>query len=81
MKKLILALMFFATPALAASDFVMHRDPGCGCCEKWAAQVRAAFGRNVRIIDDANRAAFDVRLGGASFTVRLSYRNYRRNDV
>ena len=63
MKKLILALMFFATPALAASDFVMHRDPGCGCCEKWAAQVRAAFGRNVRIIDDANRAAFDVRLG------------------
>lgn len=63
MKKLILALMVFATPALAASDFVMHRDPGCGCCEKWAAQVRAAFGRNVRIIDDANRAAFDVRLG------------------
>lgn len=63
MKKLILALMVFATPALAASDFVMHRDPGCGCCEKWAAQVRAAFGRNVRIIDDANRATFDARIG------------------
>jgi hypothetical protein len=43
MKKLILALMLFATPAMAASDIVMYRDPGCGCCEKWAAQVRAAF--------------------------------------
>ncbi len=63
MKKIILALMLFATPAMAASDIVMHRDPGCGCCEKWAAQVRAAFGRNVRIVDDAHRAALDARLG------------------
>lgn len=69
MKKLILALMLFATPAMAASDIVMYRDPGCGCCEKWAAQVRAAFGRNVRIVDDTNRAALDARLGvPASFS-------------
>ena len=40
MKKLILALALASTPALAATDIVMHRDPGCGCCEKWAAQVR-----------------------------------------
>ena len=26
--------------AMAAADIAMHRDPGCGCCEKWAAQVR-----------------------------------------
>ena len=63
MKKLILGLALFSTPVLAATDIVMHRDPGCGCCEKWAAQVRAAFGRNVKVIDDANRAAFDARLG------------------
>lgn len=63
MKKLILALALASTPALAATDIVMHRDPGCGCCEKWAAQVRAAFGRKVQILDDANRAAFDARLG------------------
>lgn len=63
MKKLVLGLLLFATPAMAASAIVMHRDPGCGCCEKWAAQVRAAFGRNVRIVDDANRAALDARLG------------------
>lgn len=41
----------------------MHRDPGCGCCEKWAAQVRKAFGRSVRIVDDANRAALQRRVG------------------
>jgi hypothetical protein len=63
MKKLILALALSATPALAMTDIIMHRDPGCGCCEKWAAQVRAAFGRNVLIVDDANRAAFDKRIG------------------
>ncbi len=59
----VLALALISTPALAVTDIVMHRDPGCGCCEKWAAQVRAAFGRNVTIVDDANRAAFDKRIG------------------
>lgn len=63
MKKLLLGLALVSTPVMAATGIVMHRDPGCGCCEKWAAQVRAAFGRDVRIVDDANRAAFDARLG------------------
>ena len=55
MKKVILALALIATPALAATDIVMHRDPGCGCCEKWAAQVKRALGREVRVVDDRNR--------------------------
>lgn len=63
MKKFALALALVATPALAATDAIMHRDPGCGCCEKWAAQVRKAFGRNVRIVDDSNRAALQARVG------------------
>lgn len=63
MRKLILALALISTPALAATDIIMHRDPGCGCCEKWSAQVKRAFGRNVRIVDDANRAAFQRRVG------------------
>jgi len=41
----------------------MHRDPGCGCCEKWAVQVRQQFGRKVRIIDDANRTVFQRQVG------------------
>ncbi len=62
MRKLALALALVATPALA-TEAVMHRDPGCGCCEKWAAQVRKAFGRNVRIVEDANRPALQKRIG------------------
>jgi hypothetical protein len=49
--------------ALAAADIAMHRDPGCGCCEQWAAQVKAQFGRQVRIIDDVNRSAFARQRG------------------
>ena len=63
MRKLVLALALFSAPALAAGDILMHRDPGCGCCEQWAARVRQAFGRNVRIVDDANRAAFQRQVG------------------
>ena len=58
-----LSLASIATAASAASEIVMHRDPGCSCCEKWAVQVKAAFGRNVRVIDDANRAAFKSPAG------------------
>lgn len=49
--------------ALAAADIVVHRDPGCGCCEQWAAQVRQQFGRRVTMIDDQRRAAFQRAQG------------------
>ena len=41
------ALLFLALPgaALAANDVVVHRDPGCGCCDKWAQALRAKLGR------------------------------------
>ena len=59
------AALLLAIPAVgsAAADIAMHRDPGCGCCEKWAAQVRQQFGRKVQIIDDANRTVFQRRVG------------------
>lgn len=63
MRKFALTLALFAAPAMAATEAVMHRDPGCGCCDKWAAQVRTAFGRSVRIVDDANRAALQRQVG------------------
>ena len=49
--------------ALLAADIAVHRDPGCGCCTKWAEQVKAQFGRKVRIIDDDNRQAFARQRG------------------
>lgn len=59
------ALLLLAVPGVtfAASDVVVHRDPGCGCCEKWAQAVRAKLGRKVVITDDASRAAFQRRAG------------------
>ncbi len=58
--KLVLAA-FAASVSVASAAAVpitVHRDPGCGCCEKWAAQVRQQFGRRVAIIDDQQRSAF-----------------------
>ena len=49
--------------AMAAGPIVVHRDPGCGCCEQWARQVKAGFDRQVRMIDDPNRAALKARFG------------------
>jgi hypothetical protein len=59
------AALLLTIPAMAsaAADIAMHRDPGCGCCEKWAAQVRQQFGRKVQIIDDANRPTFQRQAG------------------
>jgi hypothetical protein len=59
--RVLLAAVAFALPAsaMAVTPILVHRDPGCGCCEKWAAQVKAAFGRDVRMVDDANRTAFE----------------------
>lgn len=61
----VVAALMMTIPAVAsaAADIAMHRDPGCGCCEKWAAQVRQQFGRKVQIVDDANRGAFQHRVG------------------
>ena len=56
-------LMMVPATAMAAADIAMHRDPGCGCCKKWAGQVRQQFGRKVQIIDDANRVALQRRVG------------------
>jgi hypothetical protein len=47
----------------AALPVVVHRDPGCGCCAQWAAQVRKQFERQVTIIDDRQRASFQRTQG------------------
>lgn len=63
MRKLILALLLASSPAFASTAAVMHRDPGCGCCEKWAAQVRKGLGKTIRVADASNRAALHARYG------------------
>ncbi len=62
LKTLTLLTGLLAAPALAAADMVMHRDPGCPCCTKWAAQMERALSREVRIVDNPNRPALMKRL-------------------
>lgn len=59
----ILLILGVPSLAMAATDIVVHRDPGCGCCEQWAAQVRRQFGRQVTILDDRQRSAFQRAQG------------------
>jgi hypothetical protein len=63
MRKLFLALLLAGSPAMASTAAIMHRDPGCGCCEKWAAQVRKGLGKAVRAVDTPNRASLQARYG------------------
>lgn len=65
MLRRVLIAVALMTPAvaLAAADIAVHRDPGCGCCEKWAVLVRDQFGRRVNIVDNAQRRSFQQRMG------------------
>jgi hypothetical protein len=51
-------LIILPAAASAAADIAVHRDPGCGCCEKWAAQLREQLKRPVVMVDEEHRAAF-----------------------
>jgi len=64
-KKVAAAMLLAAVPsaAMAATEVVVHRDPGCGCCEKWVQAVRAKLGWKVAVRDDAARTSFQQRVG------------------
>lgn len=59
----VVGLAIASVPAYAATPIIVHRDPGCGCCEQWAVQVRQAFGRPLRMIDDNRRSALQRHFG------------------
>lgn len=63
MKNTVLAILLAASATAASAEIVMHRDPGCGCCMKWAEQVKAAFVDRVRVVDDTARPAFQRSVG------------------
>jgi hypothetical protein len=58
------ALASGVTPVAAAtaSDVEAYRNPGCGCCEKWAEAMTAA-GFRVSMTDDADLAARREKVG------------------
>ena len=61
----LIAAAALAVPAIAvaAAPIAVYRDPGCGCCEKWADQVRAQFGRQLKMLDAPARQALHEKLG------------------
>lgn len=48
--------------ASASQAVVAYRNPGCGCCEKWAEQMKAS-GFDITMQDDAELAARKAKLG------------------
>lgn len=53
----LLSTLAACTTAAQASPYVMYRDPGCGCCEKWAEHVEANMKQDVEIRDTQNMTA------------------------
>jgi hypothetical protein len=43
----LLSFLAACTTAAQASPLVMFRDPGCGCCEKWAEHIEANMNQEV----------------------------------
>ena len=56
-------LLAAPTAALAANEMLVHRDPGCGCCAKWAVHLREETGRPVKMVDDPQRQKFQEQYG------------------
>lgn len=44
------------------AQLTVYRNPGCGCCEKWAANLRAS-GFQVDLIDDPDLSARRAKAG------------------
>ena len=53
----LLSTLAACTTAAQASPYVMYRDPGCGCCEKWAEHIEANMKQGVEIRDTQNMTA------------------------
>ena len=51
-----------AAPQTQQLAMLVHRDPGCGCCESWAELARRE-GYAVTVQNEANMAAVKQRLG------------------
>ncbi|NBW75798.1 MAG: DUF411 domain-containing protein [Sphingomonadaceae bacterium] len=63
MRMFVLVLALLSSPAIASTTAIMYRDPGCGCCEQWAAQVRKALGKAFNVVDASSRVALQARYG------------------
>lgn len=50
-------LLAACTSAAQAAPLVMFRDPGCGCCEKWAEHIETNMKQDVETRNSVNMSA------------------------
>ena len=50
-------LLAACTSAAQAAPFLMFRDPGCGCCEKWAEHIETNMKQDVETRNSGNMSA------------------------
>ena len=50
-------LLAACTSAAQAAPLVMFRDPGCGCCEKWAEHIETNMKQDVETRNSGNMSA------------------------
>lgn len=53
----LLGLLGACTTAAQAATLVMFRDPGCGCCEKWAEHIETNMKQDVETRNSGNMSA------------------------
>ena len=49
------------TTAAQAATYTMFRDPGCGCCEQWAAHARTNLKAQIKIVNAADMGAIKAK--------------------
>lgn len=53
----LLGLLAACTSAAQAAPLLMFRDPGCGCCEKWAEHIETNMKQDVETRNSGNMSA------------------------
>lgn len=49
------------TTAAQAATYTMFRDPGCGCCEQWAAHAQKGLNATVKVVNAADMGAIKTK--------------------
>ena len=58
-----LVLLAACSNVAQAANYTMFRDPGCGCCHKWANHIEQGMNAEITSVDSADMAAIKSREG------------------
>lgn len=58
-----LTLLAACSGVAQTTTYTMYRDPGCGCCKKWAEHMRAALKAQITVVETRDVAAVAAQRG------------------